>query len=207
MALNPEESTLYAKGSDLHAYHWEKLAQRAPEEAARAAGAQLDGGAFALAVCGAQVVVDPSARRVFRPENPTGEVGYQRALAAVVALYASLDAPESGRLVSPRELPGGQGFFRGPHAVPDEVIAKAFGADLAAFKRASLCLGGVEAAGGDASYLFRLLPKIPAQALLWLGDAELEAKAALLVDSRSNLSLPLDVLWAALNVLASDLVR
>lgn len=206
MALTPEENPLYSKASDLHQSHWEKLAAREPGETARAAGAGYEKGCFTLRVAGSALVVDPVARRVSFLDS-TAEPGYQRALVAVAYLGNAIDAPASGRLLSPRELPGGQGFFRGPHSTPTAPLGRVFGADTEAFARAAEKIGGVQTSGGGIAYSFLLLPKIPAQAVLWPGDGEMHGEAALLVDARAHLFLPLDVVWAALNVLVGDLLR
>lgn len=206
MALNPEENRLYSKASDLHPLHWEKLAARNPEEAARSAGAMLESGVYLLRLAGSLLRIDPATRRVGFAHETESEPGYQRALVAVSYLGSAIDAPAAGKLVSPRELPGGQGFFRGPHAVPTSVIAKAYSSDAPGFLRAGERIGGIRATGGDASFTLALLPRIPAQAILWVSDGEMGAEAAILLDARASLFAPLDVLWAAMNVLAKDIV-
>lgn len=207
MSLDPGENKLYSKASDLHPHHWERLAARPPEEAACAAGAEYVGGRFRLAVAGSPLIIDPIARTVAFAATEEKEPGYQRALVAVAYLADAIDAPLAGKMVSPRELPGGQGFFRGPHAVPSDRLARAFGADIEGFSAAAARLGGARLQGGDASSAFPLLPKIPAQVILWRGDEEMAAQATVLVDARAHLFVPLDVLWAALNVLVGDLTR
>lgn len=205
MALDPEKNRLYAKAADLHPFHWEKLAARNWEEAARAAGAALEGGRYFLRLAGSDLAVDPERREVSLIADPRKDPGYQRALVAVACLANAIDAPPSDTLVSPRELPGGHGFFRGPHAIPTAPVAGRFRTDAEGFLLAGERLGGARTQGGDAAFSLRLLPKIPAKVILWLSDGEMESEAAILVEARSHLFLPLDVLWAALNVLSREI--
>ncbi|GAB4260541.1 MULTISPECIES: DUF3786 domain-containing protein [Deferrisoma] len=205
--LNPEENRLYARAEDLHPAHWERLAARDPGEAARAAGARWDGGRFLLPLLGRTVAVDPSARTVGFEGDPGRPVGYQRALVAVAYLAGALEAPLRGEWVRFRDLPGGDAFFRGPHALPLPRLVEAFGAGPRGLLSAAAALGGRPVEGADAAAEVPALPRVPVRVLVWGAAGEFAPSATLLTDARSHLHLALDVLWALANVTVADLVR
>lgn len=204
--VDPESNRLYARAEDLHPLHWEALARRDASEAAEAAGAARDAGAFLLPFLGRTLRVDPIGRAVRFEDVPAGEVGYQRALIAVAYLGNALAAPPSGRWVTFRELPGGDGFFRGPHSVATAKVEAAFGDLSTHLVDAGSRLGGSPCEGADEAVELPALPKIPLRVLLWRRTEEFPPRASLLVDARAHLHLALDVLWALSNVAISDLV-
>ncbi len=205
--LNPEENRRYAKAEDLHPAHWERLSARDPVEAARAAGVRWDGGAFLLSILGRQLEVVPAKRLVRFAGEPDRPVGYQRALVAVAYLAGALEAPMRGEWVRFRDLPGGDAFFRGPHALPTPRLESAFGVDPARLPVAARGVGGRPVAGADAAAELPALPRVPVRVLVWAGTDEFPPSATLLTDARAHLHLALDVLWALANVTVADLTR
>lgn len=205
VCLNPEENRLYRTAGDLHRLHWEKLRCRNPEEAAAASGGFFEGGLFSLLFFGRTIVVDPLAGKVYYAEEPERECGYQSALAVVSYLTGAIDADVKGEFVSPREFPGAEAFFRGPHALPVERIAAKFGRDARGFCEKALTLGGELSEGGDGAAVIWALPKIPLKVILWEADGEMEGAVTLLTDRRAYLHLQLDVFWALCNVAAAKL--
>lgn len=204
---DPESNPLYARAEDLHPLHWENLGRRAPEEAARAAGATWNGESFLLPVLGRHMGVHPRTRSLSWVSGPDRPVGYQRALVAVAYLAGAVEAPPRGEWVAFRELPGGDAFFRGPHSLATPRLEEAFGRGPADLVRAAVALGGRAGPGADAAAEIPALPRIPLRVLLWATGEEFSASASLLVDSRAHLHLALDVLWALANVAVADLVR
>jgi hypothetical protein len=204
---DPQENALYRDARDLHRLHWERLRCRDPGEAARAAGADLDGAAFLLDLLGRRLRVDPAGERISFEGEPARDVGYQRALVAVAYLAGALEAPPRGEWVAFRELPGGDAFFRGPHSLATPRLERAFGTRPAGLPEAARPLGGVPAPGADAAADLPALPRIPLRVLVWAATPEFPASASLLTDARAHLHLALDVLWALTNVAIADLVR
>lgn len=206
MALDPEDNPLYATSDRIHPLHWEALRRREPGDAARAAGASWHEGSYLLPLLGREVLVSPR-EGVVRFAKDGRPVGYQRGLVALAYLGGAVDAPCSGQWAAFRQLPGGHSFFRGPHAVDADRLARAFGAGPRGLPVAAAALGGSEADGGDAAAELPALPRVPLKAVVWAGSAEFGASAALLVDSRAHLHAPLDILWALSNVAIDDLVE
>ena len=141
---------------------WKKLELRDPEEAAACAGAEYweDEDVFVVPVFGQAYLADPEAREV--REIGLHEVDLEEAthLNLLVPLYlASCTNPEpAGKVISPLSLPGGAAFFKGPHEIPNEVIAHNFGADLEKFTETAQALGGRAVDGGDAAVLIPVFP-------------------------------------------------
>lgn len=205
--VDPEQNRLYQSSNDLHPSHWEALARRDPVEAARAAGARWDGGRFRLRLLGRELVVDPGAPGVAFASRPGRPVGYQRGLVAVAYLAGAVDVPCRGDWVAFRELPGGDAFFRGPHAVATPRLEAAFGRTPGGLLDAARALGGAPVGAADAAVELPALPRIPLRVLLWGATEEFGASANLLTDGRAHLHLALDGLWALSNVAIADLVR
>ncbi len=204
-AADPETNPLYSRADQVPARRWEELARRDPEAAAAAAGAVWEGGSFRLPMLRRDLRVDPGGRTVAGADGST--VGFQRALVAVAYLGRALDVPPRGQWVAPRELPGGDAFFRGPHALATPRVAAAFGVDLPGFREAARSLGGQSVDGADAAVEVPALPRIPLRLLLWAASAEFPGSATLLVDARAHLHLALDVVWALTNVTIADVLR
>lgn len=104
--------------------------------------------------------------------------------------------PLAGQWVSEKDITGGAAFFRGPHTLPTQILAHAFGGDLAGFLDAGNRLGGTPLAMADAAFSFSITPRIPVAVLLWVGDDEFESEAKLLFDKTIVQHLPLDIIYA-----------
>lgn len=206
-ALDPEENTLYARADQLHPLAWQELARRSAAETAEAAAARWDGNAFLLDLLGRGLRVAPAERSVTFLAEPTQTVSYQRGLVAVTWLARALPVDPRGDWVTFRELPGGDGFFRGPHALNTAALESRFGAQPQTLAAAAAALGGRVCSGGDAAVEVPALPRLPVRVLLWAASDEFPPAANLLTDPRAALHLPLDVLWALTNLLIADLTR
>lgn len=206
-AIDVQEIDLFSYADRLPPVLWDDLAARDPQEAALACGAKLADGCFELDLVGRSYRVDPTARTVLETAHPSKRVGYQAGMILVTALAGALGVPPTGEMVTPQELPGGSMFFVGPHAVPTEPIAQAFGGDPSSIYEAATILGGHKTQGADAAVKLSALPMVPMWVLVWGGDEEFEANAVIGVDSRAHHHLALDVVWAMCNLLSSRLSR
>ncbi|MBM4019605.1 MAG: DUF3786 domain-containing protein [Planctomycetes bacterium] len=184
---------------------WDRLAAEAPGAVCRRAAVEFDpaGQAWLVPLCGQPMRVLAQARRV---EAPGGPAGHEAALVCVQYLLTARDEPPGGDLVSPRTLPDGDFFFRGPHDMPAAGLEKAFGGSPAAFRRAAEAVGGRPLAAGDAAYEFPALPRVCVAVVLWAADEEFPARAQILLDSAAHRHLPLDALWLLCHVLGRRLI-
>jgi len=182
---------------------WQDLLLRPPSEAAAATGARWEGGRFKLTFLARVYALDPVARRVWELKDPGRDMDFQTGLVLLSSLGRAKDIPPAGRMVTPRELPGGSLFFRGPHAMPLGRLCKCFGRDPASLLARAAELGGRSLPGADAAAAFAALPRVPVYIFLWSQDDEFPARATLCLDAHAHFHLALDGLWA----LASVLVR
>ena len=127
-------------------------------------------------------------------------------LCLLAYLINAKDIPLAGKLVKAESLPGGQFFFRGPHSLPTQSLEKAFGQNPDGLMRASEQLGATQCEFGDASIRVYALPRIPLTLVIWRGDKEFAARASILFDQTAATHLPLDALWAMVNLTVKTLV-
>jgi hypothetical protein len=111
-------------------------------------------------------------------------------------LMKAKDIPLSGQWISEKDVIGGEAFFRGPHTLPTQILAQAFGNDLSGFLGAGRSLGGIPVPMADAAFSFDITPRIRVAVLLWLKDEEFGSQAKLLFDKTIGQHLPLDVIYA-----------
>jgi len=200
------------------AVKWERLASRTEEDVCRSSGAAWDESrrvyvvgyltdTLELDVVGRTVGWSAeSARR--RAKDPKRDL----ALLVLDYLASVRDVKPSGRWVSGKELPSGAFFFRGPHEVPNELIAARFGNSPQEFVEKATLLGGVAVptsreVPGDAAVRFRVLPRIDVLIVLWAVDDEFPARATILFDSTIAEHLALDAVFLVAMTLVLELIR
>jgi len=153
-------------------------------------------GIYRLDIWGRSYEVMPEQSRITpRGEGPDTYRDYLY-LFMLHYLMKAKAIPLSGQWVSEKDITGGTAFFRGPHTLPTQILAQAFGKDLQAFLDAGKRLGGTPLAMADAAFSFSITPRIPVAVLLWLGDDEFESEAKLLFDKTIEQHLPLDIIYA-----------
>jgi hypothetical protein len=109
----------------------------------------------------------------------------------------------SGEWVSFADLPEGRVYHSAFQGYSGDELVKAISSDLRAFESACRRAGGVQAAVGDASFVFRALPRIPLMATYWLGDEDFPSSCKILFDRSACHYLPID----GCAVLGGSLVR
>lgn len=108
----------------------------------------------------------------------------------------------SEKMVNEKQIPGGEAFFRGPHALNTRPMEEVFGENREAFLSAGRRLNGKVRDLGDAAIWLPVLPRVPATLILWEKDDEFPAQITVNFDSTISSHLPLDVIWAVVNVLS-----
>jgi hypothetical protein len=203
--LDPEQIRLYRWADQLPAALWDDLRRRDPTEAAQATGAELVDGGYRLALLGRTYRLEPEVARLWEEDRPDHRVGYQTGMVLVTTLAHSLGVPPAGRMVTPQELPGGNLFFQGPHALPTAALEDAFGARPQRLVERARALGGEETGGADVAVRVPALPMVPMYVLLWRGDSEFPPRAVIGLDARAHFHLALDGIWALCNLLVRRL--
>jgi hypothetical protein len=206
-ALDPGEVELFRYADQLPDALWDDLEARDPVEAAASCDAFLVDGCFRLSFFNRDYIIDPKERSIAEALRPEHRSSYQTGMVLVTTLANAQNVPQSGRMVTPGELPGGRMFFTGPHEVPTAPIVERFSEDPEGLIAAAATMAGREIEqGADVALFIPGLPRVPMWLLLWMGDDEFEARAVMGIDDRAHFHLALDVVWAMCNVLTGRLV-
>lgn len=181
---------------------WELLAQQDPADIESRAGAVYnpEDGVFRLSCFGNDILVSVQNRTI-DSFSDTGRVLIKKfkflsILAILHYLLHAENSTESGNLIKPSDLPGGDFFLFGTHVLPLDQMAERFGNDIDVFIKKAVTLGGEILSFGDASVKLYPFPKFPIVLILWAGDDEFPAKASLLIDSTCCSHFPIDVIWS-----------
>jgi len=98
--------------------------------------------------------------------------------------------------ISEKDIPGGSTFFRGPHEIPTNLITDQFDGDIEGFKNRCQQLMGNPLDLADASFVFKVAPRVPVAVLYWKGDDEFPSESRILYDRTIIDHLALDIIYA-----------
>ena len=115
--------------------------------------------------------------------------------------------PPSDHWVSFRELPDGRVYDPAFHKRSSLRLGQVFGQDAKAFAMAAEALGGERLTFGDASYMFRLLPRLRMAVVLHVGDEEFGPAVTVLFDAAAGHCLPTEDLAVLGGMLTSRLIK
>jgi hypothetical protein len=95
-------------------------------------------------------------------------------------------APETTRLISFKQLTGGQAYYKAFIERAIQPLAETFGSEPQTLVEASGLLGGTPQTYGEHSAKIYSLPLVPLTIILWAETAEFPASADILFDSSAN---------------------
>ena len=206
--LNPNEISLYRGADKIPPEYWEELNRQSPEEVCRRSLATHDPETgYALPFLNDRLHCRPDTRQIHWERDRKRSPSFQEALVSLMYLLRTRELPLSGIKVNEKELNGGALFFRGPHALSKEPLEKKFARDPQGFLQAGLTLGGIAAQGGDAAFELRALPRIPLEYIFYAEDDEFPAQLIITFDRTIDRHLPLDVIWALVNVTTQRILK
>jgi hypothetical protein len=116
-------------------------------------------------------------------------------------------SPPADHWIAFRELPDGMVYdpaFQNRSALR---LVREYGQDAKGFRSAAASLGGERLAFGDASYMFRLLPRVRMAVILYEGDEEFGPRVNVLFDAAAGHYLPIEDLAVLGGMLASKLIK
>ncbi len=151
---------------------------------------------YSVTVWGSPFTVWPH-RHEIRPVEKSGAHEYFP-IFLVNYLLAKKRPQASGRWISEKDLPGGTTFFRGPHAIPTDLIVQRYGDDIEALRQKCQAMGAVSLDMADCAFSFEVVGSVKIALLYWRGDEDFPAEAKLLFDSSVAETMPLDVVYALL---------
>ena len=177
-----------------------------PVEAADRAAVEYEEDAFLIPFFGARYKVHwPGA--VIQRTSDQAEADIASRILMLHYLLTADGTPLASKWIAFRNLPGGMGYDAAFQGRANLRLAHAFGSDLAGFEAAAQTLGGERLDFGDASFCFRLLPRVWMAVVLYLADEEFPASANVLFDGAASHYLPTEDLAVLGGFLAGRLVK
>ena len=198
---------------NVNSEYWDEFARLNPETVCIRALAdyQVKQGGYTLPVLNRDYIVLPSQKQIKRlAENGTPtEENLTREFILLVLFYLlhCKNIPLARTWISEKDLPGGETFFRGPHALSVDLIEKKYGENPEGFVEAGKLLGGTPVRFGDKSVALDVFPRIPIIYILWVGDEEFPPRAGVLFDASIESHFTLDMIWIMVNQVSQRLVE
>jgi hypothetical protein len=190
---------------------WERLLTLEHQETAQRAKCQYmdNPERYIVKLLNTEYVVNLSNKQISSIKQETSFVisEFIEQLCILAYLINAQDLSLADKLVKAEALPGGQFFFRGLHSLPTAKLEKAFGDCPELLHRIAKQLDAKCCEFGDASIEFYVLPRVPLTIVIWKKDEQFQARASILFDQTAASHLPLDALWAAVNLAVNVLVN
>ena len=180
---------------------WDTLCECSPEEVSIRTGSEILEAGYALVCLGRTYEINVETRSIAGPKGPLPD------LLLLSYLVRAQRVPPADEWITPGEIPGGDVFFQGPHALPTAGLAERFGDDSEGFRAIAASIGGTPLEYGDASSSFVVLPRITIGLVLWMRDEEFPPEVKVMFDRTIALHLPLDVVPALVGFVESVLLE
>ena len=197
--------------SQMHEKLWDQLTNLNPQETAIRSQCRYikDRDSYLIRMLNKEYEVNLTNRRVAiaGTHSEPRVAGYLQQLCILVYLIHAQNLPLANIFVKGTSFPGGLFFFRGLHSLPTDKLIKAFGTRPALLKEAIESLKAEEYSFGDASARITVLPRIPLLFVTWGSNDEFDASASILFDKTASEHLPLDALWAAVNLTVEEVMN
>ncbi|RLB30314.1 MAG: hypothetical protein DRG66_00010 [Deltaproteobacteria bacterium] len=185
-------------------YLWVKLEREKPEEICHKALVNYDHEkGFLLSFLNQTFKILPTKRSIIPLYRHAPKIkSFELDLVILIYLLRAKAIDIRGKIVNEKQIPGGETFFRGPHSLNTRPMEEIFGEDREAFLSAGKRLNGEMRKLGDASICLPVFPRVPVTLILWEKDDEFPAEIKVGFDSTISSHLPLDIIWAMINVIS-----
>lgn len=206
MVLGPRTSEeRYAPALEKALAEWKKAD---PQETAWKAGAEFDSQSrtATLTMTGETYLIAHPDGAV-RLKSSDAEVPITTRILLFHYLLTADGTPPAGRWIAFRELPDAMVYDPAFQGRASQRVRGRFGMDLDAFHRAARALDADRLEFGDASYLFRALPRVWLAVVVYKGDEEFSPSANVLFDAAAANYLPTEDLAVLGGYLASRLIQ
>src|SRR4030043_2395971 len=199
--VDPNTISLFRESRHIPEHYWQELQALDPQEVCQRAVVSFHPEqGYRIPFLKRIYFCRAGENRIRREDDPEKNLSFQEYLILLVYLIQAQNIPIVEKKIHEREIPGGELFFRGPHALLKEPLEKKFGKDPKGFLQTALSLGGRETGLGDASFELLVLPRIPVEYILYVEDEEFPSQITINFDSSIHRHLPLDVIWAMINL-------
>jgi hypothetical protein len=199
--LDPNDTPIFRDNRHIPDHYWQALRSLDPKEVSQRALVTFQSQeGYQIPFWDRIYYCRPETQHIWRKDVPEKNLSFQEYLVLLMYLLKAQEKTIEGKKINEREIPGGELFFRGPHALFKEPLEKAYGKDPKGFIQTGLILGGRETGLGDASFELLILPRIPVEYILHAEDEEFPAQITINFDRSISWHLPLDVLWSLINL-------
>ena len=186
---------------------WDELATRDPNEISRISGVPFDSekGMFIMMFLSDEYHISPSQKTV---KFHGGEDVYS--FLAVLLLHYLVNVKDielTGKLLSFRELEGGDVYYPAFCARGINKITEEFGREPGLLKAAGEKLGARSGKHGDVCMVLEVFPRIPVTVIVWEGDDEVLPSSNMLFDSSIKEHLPTEDVAVIGGFVASALIK
>lgn len=205
--VDPNTVSLFRDTVHIPEHYWEELSTQKPEEVCqRALVTYRVGQGYSIPFLERLYICRPEDRRIHIAGDPEKPLSFQDYLVLLMYLIKARDIPLDGQKINARQIPGGELFFKGPHALLKKPLEEKFAQNSLGFLEAGLRLGGRATDKGEASFELLVLPRIPVEYLFYGADEEFPAQVLIHFDRTIPCHLPLDAIWAMINVVGRRLL-
>jgi len=184
----------------------EAFPQLEPHETAVHAAVSFENGIFQVPFFGSLHHVHWPAGTVSRASDGA-DVDIATHILLLHYLLTADGTPLAADWIAFRSLPGGLGYDTAFQGRANLRLARVFGSKLHAFEAAGRSTGGERLTFGDASFSFRVLPRVWLAVVLHLADEEFPASANVLFDAAASHYLPTEDLAVLGGILAGRLIK
>ncbi len=178
--------------------YFQELSERDPKDVCRRAKCEYDylNECYILSVWGDEYGIFPNLLKINCMGNYTQSLHDYFHLFMIHYLLNSKEIQISNEWISEKDIPGGTTFFRGPHEIPTNLISLRFSNDINEFKERCEQLDGIPLNMADATYSFKITPRIPVAVLYWRGDDDFPTESKILYDRTITEHLASDIIYA-----------
>jgi hypothetical protein len=187
---------------------WQQLIALDGQETAQRAGCRYIAKPtrYVITLLNTEYEVSLSDKRVYS-RQPSLAAGFIEELCILAYLINAKDLPPADKLVKAQDLPSGQFFFRGLHSLPTDKLEKTFGHRPEALLEVAERFGTEKCEFGDASIRLNILPRVSITIIIWRACEQFSARASILFDQTAAAHMPLDALWAAVNLAVEKVIK
>jgi hypothetical protein len=186
---------------------WEHLETQDPLEISKLSGVpfNMEKNELILTFLGDEYHISLSDKTVRYPDRQ--DVYSFLAVLLLHYLVNAKDVELTGKLLSFRELEGGDVYYPAFCARGINKITNAFGTKPGLLKEAGESFGAKEGKHGDVSIVLEVFPRIPVTVILWGGDEEVSPSSNMLFDSSIKELLPTEDVAVIGSFVASALIK
>jgi hypothetical protein len=187
---------------------WQQVIALDGQETARRARCRYtaEPAGYFITLLNTEYEVNLPDKRVYS-RQPGSAAGFIGELCILAYLINAKDLPPAGKLVKAQDLPSGQFFFRGLHEMPIGKLEKAFGHRPEALLEIAERFGAEKCEFGNASIRLNILPHVPITIIIWRACEQFGARASILFDKTAAEHMPLDALWAVVNLAVEKVIK